>query len=68
MKQNKYGAWAIGAWMLLLTVVSCTDSYEGTPVNMFTEDYLFSRLIPTVLLPVNFSIASIGICVTDITV
>lgn len=43
MKQNKYGAWAIGAWMLLLTVVSCTDSYEGTPVNMFTEDYLFSR-------------------------
>ena len=43
MKQNKYGAWAIGAWMLLLTAVSCTDSYEGTPVNMFTEDYLFSR-------------------------
>ena len=41
MKQNKYGAWAIGAWMLLLTAVSCTDSYEGTPVNMFTEDYLF---------------------------
>lgn len=29
--------------MLLLTAVSCTDSYEGTPVNMFTEDYLFSR-------------------------
>lgn len=43
MKQNKYGAWAIGAWMQLLTAVSCTDSYEGTPVNMFTEDYLFSR-------------------------
>lgn len=43
MKQNKYGAWAIGAWMLLLTAVSCIDSYEGTPVNMFTEDYLFSR-------------------------
>ena len=43
MKQNKYGAWALGAWMLLLTAVSCTDSYEGTPVNMFTEDYLFSR-------------------------
>ena len=43
MEQNKYGARAIGAWMLLLTAVSCTDSYEGTPVNMFTEDYLFSR-------------------------
>lgn len=43
MKQNKYSAWAIGAWMLLLTTVSCTDSYEGTPVNMFTEDYLFSK-------------------------
>ncbi|MEY8686742.1 RagB/SusD family nutrient uptake outer membrane protein [Bacteroides sp. AN502(2024)] len=43
MKQNRYGAWAIGAWMLLLTAVSCTDSYESTPVNMFTEDYLFSR-------------------------
>ena len=43
MKQNKYGAWAIGAWMLLLTAVACTDSYQGTPVNMFTEDYLFSR-------------------------
>lgn len=43
MKQNKYGAWAIGAWMLLLTAVACTDSYEGKPVNMFTEDYLFSK-------------------------
>lgn len=43
MKQNKYSAWAIGAWMLLLTAVSCTDSYESMPVNMFTEDYLFSR-------------------------
>ena len=43
MKQNNYGAWAIGAWMLLLTAVACTDSYQGTPVNMFTEDYLFSR-------------------------
>ena len=43
MKQNKYGAWAIGAWMLVLTVMSCTDSYESAPVNMFTEDYLFSK-------------------------
>ena len=68
MKQNKYGAWAIGAWMLLLTAVSCTDSYEGTPVNMFTEDYLFSRTDSNGVVARQFSIASIGICVTDITV
>jgi len=43
MKQYKYGAWAVGAWMLFLAAASCTDSYESTPVNMFTEDYLFSK-------------------------
>ena len=29
--------------MLLLSAAACTDSYESTPVDMFTEDYLFSR-------------------------
>ena len=43
MKQNKYGTWAVGAFMLLLSAAACTDSYESTPVDMFTEDYLFSR-------------------------
>ena len=43
MKQNKYGTWAVGAFMLLLSAAACTDSYESTPVDMFTEDYLFSK-------------------------
>lgn len=29
--------------MLLLSAAACTDSYESTPVDMFTEDYLFSK-------------------------
>ena len=37
MKQNKYGTWAVGAFMLLLSAAACTDSYESTPVDMFTE-------------------------------
>ena len=28
MKQNKYGTWAVGAFMLLLSAAACTDSYE----------------------------------------
>ena len=44
MKQNKYGTWAVGAFMLLLSAAACTDSYESTPVDMFTEDTAPVRL------------------------
>lgn len=36
MKQNKYGTWAVGAFMLLLSAAACTDSYESTPVDMLS--------------------------------
>ena len=37
MKQNKYGTWAVGAFMLLLSAAACTDSYESTPCLLYTS-------------------------------
>lgn len=38
MKQNKYGTWAVGAFMLLLSAAACTDSYE------YACRYVYRRL------------------------
>lgn len=43
MKQNKYGTWAVGAFMLLLSAAACTDSYESTPVDMCLQKIISSR-------------------------
>ena len=44
MKQNKYGTWAVGAFMLLLSAAACTDSYESTPVVPHVQTVMRVRL------------------------